>query len=114
MVRSLLLATLLAVASGCTPASFTHFDTTRAGEVALGQSRDQVTSIVGEPHHILRVLDHPKRCVERWRYTDMTGGVLLPNQENLVVDFDAKGNVCDLGHARIESTWSGPKTTVLK
>jgi hypothetical protein len=72
-----------------------HFDTARVREVALGAEQEKVLSIVGEPQHMMKLMDHANGCTEGWSYVDIRQGI-PPHIETFIVDFDGQGKVCDL------------------
>ena len=85
--RSILLSWAFAwAAAGCASASF---DAGRARTIAVGQSREQVRAVMGQPDHMTKTLEHPKSCAERWTYGEAP-------REALLVDFDGQGRVCDV------------------
>ena len=83
-------AVLLACASMTACTTYATFDAGRARAIAVGQSQEQVRASMGGPEHMMKTLEHPKRCVERWLYGDT-------RREALLVDFDDQGRVCDVG-----------------
>lgn len=97
MVRAscpLALSAVAIAAAGCIDL---HFNKAAVPQVAAGLTQQQVVAIVGPPQHMIKLLEHPKHCVEGWSYVDFTPG-LPPRVEELIVDFDDQGKVCDLRH----------------
>jgi hypothetical protein len=86
VVRRLLIA-LLATSCGGPP-----FDAVRAQTIVVGQSRDQVRATMGAPDHMAKTIEHPKSCIERWTYGELSGRAFL-------VDFDEQGRVCEVAIA---------------
>ncbi len=76
----------------------TGFETTSL-DVQLGQTKDEVRALIGEPLAIQALVEH--RCVERWMWFYRHGrpeGFMMRLQgwwmRTQVVDFDAYGRVC--------------------
>lgn len=86
-----------------------HFETANTKGLSLSANKERVLAALGRPHHMLKLLNHPKHCVERWSYTDNSIGMFAPDVETFVVDFDAAGNACDIGHAKAVVTLGGLK-----
>jgi outer membrane protein assembly factor BamE (lipoprotein component of BamABCDE complex) len=94
LLISLLTAIGLACASAGTKLDRTHLDDIKEG----AQSKQQIRQWFGEPYTVQPGLQgHPKGCVERWtyEYAKARGFGTVTYQEILVVDFDARGTVCD-------------------
>jgi hypothetical protein len=74
-------------------------DRTHLGDISEGaQNKAQIRSWFGEPYtQIAPLSGHVKGCTERWiyEYAKARGFGVVTYQESLVVDFDAKGAVCD-------------------
>ena len=99
--RAAILAALLGLGA-CTPSWFTHFPVEHAKEVARGQTPEQVKALVGYPHHIQRLEETKEHGTLRWIYSNMYRGFVTAKRDNLVVDFDASGRVCDVGFATVD------------
>ncbi len=82
-------AVLLACAAMAACTSYATFDAARARTVAVGEAQEQVRASMGPPEHMMKTLEHPKRCVERWLYGDT-------RRDAFLVDFDDQGRVCDV------------------
>ena len=91
------LSAALLNATACQPAGFTHFDTARAGQLSGSGDRETVRTALGPPHHMIKVGHHDKQCVERWTYTNIHQGWTSFDKQVFVVDFDARGVICDHG-----------------
>jgi hypothetical protein len=88
----------VSVAAACAGAG-RKWDTTHANDVRDGvQDKAQIETWFGKPYQVQSPLTgHPKGCTERWTYTHAWSnwGGAQTTTNTLVVDFDARGIVCD-------------------
>jgi hypothetical protein len=104
-IGALLLTALLASTIVSCASAGRKLDRTHLGEIQEGvQSKQQIREWFGEPYRELRGLHgHLKGCVDRWlfEYAEAQGRAgTVTYTETLVVDFDAKGIVCDHAFAK--------------
>jgi len=98
ILKTLVLLSLLAAcATVGKPFDTTHVQDIRNGE----QNKAQIEAWFGTPHQkVMPLQGSPLGCVERWQWThaeSVAGG--KTTSKSLVVDFDAKGVVCDNGYS---------------
>jgi hypothetical protein len=103
MIRGRILARLLfvgaAVAVAACASAGVRIERTHLGDIETGsQSQAQIREWFGEPYsQTVGLTGHPSGCVERWTYefAKAQGFGKVTYSETLVIDFDAKGMVCD-------------------
>jgi outer membrane protein assembly factor BamE (lipoprotein component of BamABCDE complex) len=62
-------------------------------EVKLGQDKEQIRALFGEPLTIMPLAEH--RCAERWMWFSYRNAHTAYNMRTQTVDFDANGKVCE-------------------
>jgi hypothetical protein len=95
-------ATAVLLLAGCA-SSGRQFDTAHVNEIQNGkQDKATIAAWFGEPGQKLPVSGSPAGCTERWlwTYAHAVGFGKVTEAHSLVVDFDAKGLVCDHAYTK--------------
>ena len=82
-----------------------QFDTTHVNDIKKGvQSKADIQAWFGEPNSKVALKGNPKQCVERWTYVyaHAVGFGTVTESHSLVVDFNAKGKVCDSAYVKMK------------
>ena len=89
---------LAAVALAACASAGQMIDRTHLNDVKNGVTKTQIESWFGKPYTVKTgLVGHPTGGVERWtyEYAEARGRGRVTYSEILVVDFNAKGKVCD-------------------
>ena len=103
MIKNLCTLLLVLTVSACA-SSGNKIDTTHINDVQNGvQNKDRIRAWFGEPSSTTTGLQgQPNKCVERWvySYARAVGFGKVTCSEALVVDFNARGMVCDHAYTK--------------